>query len=106
MNKPSKTNIQTFVRFNNRTFECGKYTFVPALVSYIVYEMDRASKHVKTVLRPELTVCACMHMCLCVCLCVCVYMLHVFMCLCMCIYMCVSVCTCVCVCLYDVFILR
>ena len=32
MNKPSKTNIRTFVRSNNRTFECGKYTFVPALV--------------------------------------------------------------------------
>ena len=32
MNKPSKTNIQTFVGFNNRTFKCGKYTFVPALV--------------------------------------------------------------------------
>ena len=32
MNKPSKTNIRTFVCFNNRTFECGKYTFVPALV--------------------------------------------------------------------------
>ena len=31
MNKPSKTNIPTFIRFNNRTFECGKYTFVPAL---------------------------------------------------------------------------
>ena len=30
MNQVKKT-IQTFVRFNNRTFECGKYTFVPAL---------------------------------------------------------------------------
>ena len=26
MNKPSKTNVRKFVRFNNRTFECGKYT--------------------------------------------------------------------------------
>ena len=33
MNKPSKTNIRTFVRFNNRTFKCGKYTFVPALIN-------------------------------------------------------------------------
>ena len=28
-----KQTIRTFVRFNNRTFECGKYTFVPALHS-------------------------------------------------------------------------
>ena len=27
----AKQTIRTFVRFNNRTFECGKYTFVPAL---------------------------------------------------------------------------
>ena len=32
MNKPSKTNIRTFVRFNSRTFKCGKYTFIPALL--------------------------------------------------------------------------
>ena len=30
-NKPSKINIRTFINFNNRTFECGKYTFVSAL---------------------------------------------------------------------------
>ena len=30
MNQVKQT-IRTFVRFNNRTFECGKYTFVPAL---------------------------------------------------------------------------
>ena len=37
MNKPSKTNIRTFVHFNNRTFKCGKYTFVPALLlGYLV----------------------------------------------------------------------
>ena len=27
-----KQTIRTFVHFNNRTFECGKYAFVPALV--------------------------------------------------------------------------
>ena len=31
MNQVKQT-IRTFVRFNNRTFECGKYAFVPALV--------------------------------------------------------------------------
>ena len=30
MNQVKQT-IRTFVRFNNRTFECGKYAFVPAL---------------------------------------------------------------------------
>ena len=42
MNKPIKTNIRTFVRFNNRTFECRKYTFVPALVLYhISFEAEK-----------------------------------------------------------------
>ena len=34
MNQVKQT-IRTFVRFNNRTFECGKYTFVPALVEML-----------------------------------------------------------------------
>ena len=36
MNQVKQT-IRTFVRFNNRTFECGKYTFVPALLAIHVH---------------------------------------------------------------------
>ena len=45
MNKPSKTNIRTFVRFNNRTFECGKYTFVPALTQTVTNIAITYRKH-------------------------------------------------------------
>ena len=31
--KSKKQMIRTFVRLINRTFECGKYTFVPALLA-------------------------------------------------------------------------
>ena len=40
MNQVKQT-IRTFIRFNNRTFECGKYTFVLALVCINI----RPTKH-------------------------------------------------------------